>query len=368
MASVKAASSEITDRILTWYASHQRDLPWRRSRHPYHIWVAEVMLQQTQVDTVIPYYERFLSRFPTIRTLAEASLATVLKVWENMGYYARARHLHAAARDIMQRFDGKVPMTREELITLPGVGDYTAGAILSMAFGQPVPAVDANVRRVLSRVFAIQAPLHQSQTERQLWDLAKTLVPTEGAGQFNQGLMDLGATVCTSREPKCVLCPIKACCQAYAHQLQDALPVTRKRGPIPHCHLTAGVIWNDCEQVLIVRRSNQGLLGGLWKFPGGTQEPGESLRACLGRQVRRELGIQIRVGPSITLVNHAYTHFRITLHAFQCTHTAGTPKALNCADWRWSALHRLQDFAFSKADRKIVHTVLSKNAAQTCSD
>ncbi len=352
---------EITDRVLSWYASHQRDLPWRKTRDPYHIWVAEIMLQQTQVDTVIPYYERFLAQFPTVQSLAEASLARVLKAWENMGYYARARHLHAAARDVVDRFQGKIPKTPEELISLPGVGHYTAGAILSMAFGQPVAAVDANVRRVLSRVFAVQEILQDSQTEQHLLGLAETLVPLEGAGRFNQGLMDLGATVCTPKKPKCTLCPVRDFCRAYACQLQDVLPVTRKRGPIPHCHMTAAVIWNQSKQVLIVRRENEGLLGGLWKFPGGKQESGEGLEACLRRQVREELGIEIRVGRPVTFVNHAYTHFRITLHAFQCSRTAGEPKALNCADWRWVALHRLEDFAFSKADRRVMHAIMDRN-------
>jgi A/G-specific adenine glycosylase len=356
-------SHDIAERILAWYARHQRNLPWRKTRDPYHIWVSEVMLQQTQVETVIPYYQRFLSCFPTVQALASASLPKVLKVWENMGYYARARNLHRAAKEIVDRFQGAVPQTWDDLTALPGVGSYTAGAILSVAFDQPAAAVDANVRRVLSRLFAIQKPLHESRTERHLWDLAGKLIPMKGGGRFNQGLMDLGATVCTSKKPACGLCPIQECCQAYEGRLQDVLPVTRKRGPIPHRQVTAGVIWNDCGQVLIVRRPNQGLLGGLWKFPGGTQNPGESLPRCLRRHVREELGVQVRIRGAITSVNHAYTHFRITLHAFHCAHQTGEPQPLTCAGWRWTTLGRLKDFAFSKADRKIIHAVLSQNGA-----
>jgi len=357
----KKGSHKIADRILAWYARHQRDLPWRKTRDPYHIWISEVMLQQTQVETVIPYYSRFLSCFPTVQVLASVSLPKVLKVWENMGYYARARNLHKAAKEIVKRFHGEIPHTWEDLTSLPGVGDYTAGAILSMAFEQPVAALDSNVRRVLSRLFAIQKPLHESRTQRHLRDLARRLVPMKGAGRFNQGLMDLGATTCTSKKPACVLCPIQDCCQAYERRLQDLLPVTRKRGPIPHRQVTAGVIWNDCGQVLIVRRPNQGLLGGLWKFPGGKQNPGESLPTCLCRHVREELGVQVRIRQAITSVNHAYTHFRITLHAFHCAHQAGEPKPLTCADWHWTTLGRLKNFAFSKADRKVICAVLSKN-------
>jgi A/G-specific adenine glycosylase len=348
------SSHDIADRILSWYARHRRDLPWRKTSDSYHILVSEVMLQQTQVETVIPYYHRFLSCFPTVQALASASLPQVLKVWENMGYYARARNLHAAAKEIMERFQGEIPQTWDELTALPGVGDYTAGAVLSMAFDQAAPAVDANVRRVLCRLFSVETPLHESRTQQSLRDLARKLIPPEGAGRFNQGLMDLGAIVCTPKKPACLLCPIHDCCQANRRRLQDLLPVKRKRRPVPHSQATAGVIWNDCGQVLIARRPNQGLLGGLWKFPGGKQNPGETLPSCLRRHVREELGIHVRVRAPIASVNHAYTHFRITLHAFHCAHQAGEPQPLTCADWRWTTVSALKDFPFSKADRKII--------------
>ena len=359
-------SHGIAELILAWYARHQRDLPWRKTLDPYHIWVSEVMLQQTQVETVIPYYRRFLSYFPTVQALASASLPEVLKVWENMGYYARARNLHAAAKEIMKRFQGEIPQTWNDLTALPGIGDYTAGAILSVAFGQAAAAVDGNVRRVLCRLFAVETPLHESQTQQHLWDLAWELIPIKRAGRFNQGLMDLGATVCMSKKPACGLCPIQDCCRAYERRLQDVLPVTRKRSPIPHRQVTAGLIWNDCGQLLIARRPDQGLLGGLWKFPGGEQNPGESLPKCLCRHVREELGVQVRVGGPITSVNHAYTHFRITLHAFHCAHRAGEPQPLSCVDWRWTTFGRLKDFAFSKADRKIICAMSSPKGA--CQD
>jgi A/G-specific adenine glycosylase len=359
-------SHDIADRILAWYARHQRDLPWRKTFDPYHIWVSEVMLQQTQVETVIPYYQRFLSCFPTVQALASASLPEVLKVWENMGYYARGRNLHAAAKEIVERFQGEIPQTWDDLTALPGIGDYTAGAILSVAFDQAAAAVDGNVRRVLCRLFAVETPLHESRTQQHLWDLAWELIPIKGAGRFNQGLMDLGATVCTSKKPACGLCPIRNCCRAYERRLQDVLPVTRKRSPIPHSQVTAGLIWNHCGQVLIARRPNQGLLGGLWKFPGGKQNPGESLPTCLRRHVREELGIQVRVRRPITSVNHAYTHFRITLHAFHCAHRAGEPQPLTCVDWRWTTFGQLKDFAFSKADRKIICAISSPKG--TCQD
>lgn len=359
MITAEGVANQLSGRVLSWYARHRRDLPWRTTRDPYHIWISEVMLQQTRVDTVVPYYRRFLSRFPDVRTLAEAPLDDVLKVWENLGYYARAHHVHAAAKEIMGRFNGRIPCTWNELTSLPGVGTYTAGAILSIAFGQPVPAVDGNVRRVLSRLFAVDQPLDQVRTHRRLMELAWSLVPVKGAGIFNQGLMDFGADICTPRNPACTRCPIMDLCQGHQDRLQDVLPIVNKRTPIPHSHVTAGVIRDDRRRILIVRRHDRGLLGGLWKFPGGLQESDETLEDCLRRRVREEVGIRVRIGKSITLVKHAYTHFRITLHAFQCAYHSGTPEALGCVDWRWMEPHRLNEVAFSKADRRIMDALMS---------
>ena len=347
-------------RILTWYASNQRQLPWRKTRNPYHIWVSEVMLQQTQVETVIPYYRRFLSRFPTVEVLAAAPLDNVLKVWENMGYYARARNLHTAAMEVVKRFGGRVPSTRDELVRLPGIGDYTAGAILSIAFGQPVPAIDANVRRVMVRIYAIDQPIEQSRTQRRIADLTRNLLPGDHPGLFNQALMDLGAGICTPRTPQCTVCPVCSSCAASQRNLQDVLPISRKRAPIPHNHVTAGVVNDVRGRILVVRRPDKGLLGGLWKFPGGPQETDETLECCLQKRVLEEAGIRIRVGRPIVSVNHAYTHFRITLHAFQCTHEAGKPRSLGCTDWQWMTLPQLKDLAFSKADRKIIEVLISE--------
>jgi len=347
----------VTKKILSWYESHKRDLPWRDSANPYQVWVSEIMLQQTQVETAIPYYHRFLSRFPTVQSLAAASQDDVLKAWENMGYYSRARNLHVAAGHVVERFGGKIPQGWEELMSLPGIGKYTAGAILSMAFGLPVPAVDANVRRVISRLFAVEDPIDQSETAQRIWELAETLVPSKGAGRFNQALMDLGATICRARDPKCSVCPAHTHCQAHLRGVQQTLPVTRKRAPVPYHHVTAGIIRDQKGRVLIIQRPRNGLLGGLWKFPGGKQKEDESLEDCLQRKARQELGIAIRVGQALASVKHAYTHFRITLHAFRCVHVAGNPRAIQCTDWKWIQTDRFGDLAFSKADRKIIQAL-----------
>jgi A/G-specific adenine glycosylase len=352
----------IADRLLDWYADHRRDLPWRRTRDPYQIWVAEVMLQQTQVATVIPYYERFLARFPTVEALAAAPLDDVLKLWEGLGYYARARNLHAAARRVVAEFDGRLPDTRDELQSLPGIGRYTAGAILSIAYNQDLPAPDGNVRRVLSRLFAIEADLSRGAGRRRVWHLAAELLPPGRAGAFNQALMDLGATICTPSTPRCDSCPVEELCQAHAQGREEAYPVRRARRPPPHYDVTAGVVWNGAQRFLIAQRPVDGLLGGLWEFPGGKQEPGESLTDCLQRELAEELGIGVSVDAPLVVVQHAYTHFRITLHAFHCRLREGEPRALGCADWRWITLDDVEQFAFSAADHKIIAALRSAPA------
>jgi A/G-specific adenine glycosylase len=348
--------------LLAWYAEHRRDLPWRDSRDPYHIWVAEVMLQQTQVATVIPYYERFLARFPTVETLAAASLDEVLKLWEGLGYYARARHLHAAARKVASEFGGHFPLTLEELLSLPGVGRYTAGAILSIAGGQDVPALDGNVRRVFSRIFAIEEDVSRGAGERRLWQLAGSLLPPGRAGDFNQALMDLGATVCTPRAPSCGQCPLAEACQARQLGREEAFPIHRPRRPIPHYEVTAGVVWNGKGRFLIAQRQPEGLLGGLWEFPGGKLEAGETLAQALRRELVEELGIEVTVGALLTVVQHAYTHFRITLHAFHCQLVTGDPQPLECADWRWITLDDVERLAFSAADHQVIAALRTSSA------
>ena len=348
------ALSPISDRILSWYARHKRDLPWRKTRNPYFIWISEVMLQQTQVDTVIPYYQRFLRQFPTMEALAKASLQEVLKAWENMGYYARARHLHAAAREVVNRMGGKIPKTWDEIIRLPGIGTYTASAILSFAFDKKFPTVDGNARRVLCRLYAIQEPIDENRTQKKINELAMKMIPSEDPASFNHGIMELGATVCKPQRPLCNICPLQDLCLAFQKGLPGTLPITRKRKPLPHKEMTAAVIRDKRGRILMVQRPNKGLLGGLWKFPGGERAPDETLQQGLRRRVWEELGIGIRVGEPLTSVDHAYTHFRITLHAFQCVRRNGKPRAIGCDKVQWVKPDRLVDFPFSRADRKVI--------------
>jgi len=350
----------IAQRLLAWGMEQLPDFPWRHTDDPYAIWVAVVMLQQTQVATMLPYYRHFLLRFPTLHDLASADLEDVLKIWESLGYYARARNLHASARLVIERHGGRLPADRRQLMALPGIGEYTAGAILSIAFGQDEPAVDGNVRRVLCRLFAVEGDVHRAAIQRRLWELARSLLPPGQAGDFSQGLMHLGAVVCKARQPRCALCPLEELCEARRRGLQGQFPQRRPRRSVPHYEVTAAAIWDGGGRVLIARRPADGMLGGMWEFPGGKCEPGESLAECLRREIQEELGLEIEVGERLTTVQHAYSHFHITLHAFHCRPVGGQPQTLGCSDWRWVQLSQLSDFPFPAADQQIIGALLSR--------
>ena len=343
-----ALAESVARDLLDWFARQRRDLPWRRTHDPYAIWVAEVMLAQTRVATAIPYYQRFLARFPNVASLAAAPLAEVLKAWEGLGYYARARNLHRAAQEVVAHYAGRIPNEPAALRALPGVGAYTAAALLSIAFGRDEAALDANARRVLARLCALPAP-----AESELHALARRLLPPGRAGDWNQALMDLGATVCTSRRPRCDACPLAPHCLARRQGTAERFPAARRRRALPHYQVCAAVIEHQ-GRILIAQRPAEGMLGGLWEFPGGKQEPGESLEQCLRREIHEELAVEIAVDTPVATVEHAYSHFRITLHAFHCRLLAGEPQAIAVAAWCWVRPDELDRFAFSAADRKVV--------------
>jgi A/G-specific adenine glycosylase len=338
--------------LLDWYAVAGRSLPWRQTRDPYAIWVSEIMLQQTQVKTVLPYYDRWLKQFPTVQALAEAEQQTVLKAWQGLGYYARARNLHRAAQVIVQQFGGCFPTTFGEVLSLPGIGRTTAGGILSAAFAQPVPILDGNVKRVLARLVALPVP--PSKAIADLWRLSEFLLDPDHAREFNQALMDLGATLCTPHQPACLICPWRAHCQGYNLGKQLELPMSETRAPIPHKLIGVAVIWNEQGQILIDRRPQSGLLGGLWEFPGGKVEPGETVPECIQREIREELGIEIEVGDHLISVDHTYTHFRVTLEVHHCRHLSGEPQPIACDEVRWATLAELEQFPFPKANLHII--------------
>ncbi len=344
----------LNDNLIAWFEAHKADLPWRHTQDPYAIWLSEIMLQQTQVTTVIPYYGRFLAHFPTVSDLATAPLNEVLKLWEGLGYYSRARNLHRAAQKVVEDFGGTFPTSVDELLTLPGIGRYTAGAIGSLAFGLDVPVLDGNVIRILTRLFDIAEDVSLSATQNALWSLAGEILPVGRAGLWNEGLMELGRRICTPKSPDCPACPIAEHCTARARRIQHERPVKKRKSKIPHFDVTAAVIRRADGCILIAQRPADGMLGGLWEFPGGKREPGESLPDCLRREIREELGIDIEVGAQIGTVRHAYSHFRITLYAFQCDYISGKPQAIQCADWAWVTLDELDQYAFPITDQKII--------------
>jgi A/G-specific adenine glycosylase len=348
-----------TNLLLDWYENNARELPWRSDTSPYHTWVSEIMLQQTQVDTVIPYYHRWMDQYPDIQTLAAADEQTVLSAWEGLGYYSRARNLHQAAKQVMAEFGGQLPITSAALQRLPGIGAYTAGAIASIAFGEDVPAVDGNVRRVLARYFDVSVPARSTQGEGQLYKLALVHLPPGRASAYNQALMDLGALICTPKKPDCDSCPIAGGCQARQLSLQDQRPVMLPRKKTPHLTVTAAVICQD-GRVLLTQRPPGGLLGGLWEFPGGTLEESDAdLSACLQREIREELGVDVRVGEPFGRYNHAYTHFKITLHAFFCKLPPGEqPRPMEDQALVWAALNELPEYPMGKVDRQIARRLI----------
>lgn len=355
--------SAFSEKLIGWYKKNKRDLPWRDTTDPYKIWLSEVMLQQTQVDTVIPYYHRFLAAFPDLRTLAEAPLSKVLKVWEGLGYYARARNFHGAAQNILREKNGAMPSSHDELLKIAGIGPYSAAAIASIAFNENYPVVDGNVLRVLSRVLKITDPPGKKGTKSRFVNSARALLPEGQAGDFNQAIMELGALICTPVKPKCTQCPISFFCKAY-QTMEDpsVLPVKTPAKPRPHHDVVVGIIWRD-GKILIDQRPKNGLLGGLWEFPGGKQESGETLEECLRREIREELGIQIRIQGHFLTVPHAYTHFKITLHSFHCEWVTGEPKPQKAIDWKWVTPEEIVHYAFPKANKRILECLLESGHA-----
>ena len=344
--------SDFSRLLLEWYTSSARSLPWRNDPQPYAVWVSEIMLQQTRVDTVLPYFLRWMERFPTIADLAAADVQEVLQVWEGLGYYSRARNLHEAARQVVAEFDGRLPAERDELDRLPGIGRYTAGAIASIAFGRDEIALDGNLRRVAARIFDIALPARSPQGEALLLENLQKNLPSGRAGDFNQAMMDLGSSICTPREPDCPHCPLLPVCQAAALGVQLERPVLDRRPASPHYLVTAAVIRRG-KVVLITRRPAKGLLGGMWEFPGGKLEAGETLSGCLAREIREELGVEIHVGQEIGVFRHAYTHFKVTLHAFEAVLLSGEPQALHADDLKWATVEELSTFPMGKIDRQI---------------
>ena len=340
-------------RLLKWYGANHRDLPWRRSNDPYHIWVSEVMLQQTRVDTVLKYYPQFLKKFPNIKKLARADLQAVLKAWEGMGYYARARNLHRAAKAVVKDGRGEIPKTWQAFHDLPGVGDYIAAAVLSIAFDQPHPVVDGNVKRVLARLHKMRARVNRSGSYSRFKEAAARLLDSRQPGIFNQAIMELGALICKPRNPLCAACPLNRRCRAYQTRQVANFPKRQKAKPTPQYHIAVGVVFKN-DRVLITRRKAEGLLGGLWEFPGGKIRDGESAQAACLREIKEEVNLRVDINRHLAQIKHAYTHFKIVMEVFCCHYQSGRVKLKGPIAFRWIGFDEFQNYPFPGANHKFI--------------
>ena len=352
--------NRLASKLLAWYDAHKRTLPWRgpASRSAYAVWVSEIMLQQTRVEAVIPYFEKWMSLFPDIQSLANASEREVLNAWEGLGYYSRARNLHKAAKIVAEDFDGEIPRDLEALRQLPGIGRYTLGAIASIALGMDVSALDGNIKRVYARIFDVEEPVDSPAAEKILWELADRNLPKGRAGDYNQALMDLGATICVPRNPRCLICPVMKLCKARQNGTQNQRPVKSPKKEVPHyVHAAAVVI--ERGRVLLAQRPSQGLLGGMWEFPNGrvSGEPAKGLPKALKtgyslsvrvRRVSQEQG-------ALAIIQHGYTHLHVTVHVFLCE-LSSKPGETNL---KWVSLNRLDAYPMGKIDRQIARMIMN---------
>jgi A/G-specific adenine glycosylase len=344
--------SALRQQLLAWFEANRRPLPWRRDRDPYRIWVSEVMLQQTQVVTVIPFFERFLRAFPSIADLAAADKDAVLRLWEGLGYYRRACHLHEAAQRLVADHGGRIPDDPACLQALPGFGRYTRNAVLSQAFDRRLPILEANSQRVLARLYGVTDDPRRGPQRAYLWEKARRLLPMRRVGDFNQALMELGALVCLPVTPRCSACPIASCCEARQRGLQDQIPPVRRQAPIVAVEEAALVVWKK-RRVLLVQRPTPGQWAGLWEFPHGPKEPAESLEEAALRCVRDRTGIDADVKHELMTIRHGITRYRITLTCFEATFRSGSFRSTCYANGRWVKPEELASYPVSAPQRRL---------------
>lgn len=351
--------------LITWFHKEQRTLPWRKDYIPYQIWISEIMLQQTQMERVTLFFDRWLQQFPDINALAQAPEDKVLKCWEGLGYYSRARNILKCARIIVRQHGGVIPSDRKSLLTLPGIGPYTAGAIASIAYNLAVPLVDANIGRLFARLFDIDLPL--SQAQKLLWQKAEELVPQGQARSFNQGLMELGALICTPRNPACGKCPVGPFCQALKEDLIPERPVPQKGKEQITIEMATGVL-SQKDELFIQQRLADDVWGSLWEFPGGRLKPGETPEQAVIREFLEETGFTVQVEQKITTVIHYYTRYKVILHCFHCSLDSPEsderpdPILYAAQEFRWVPFTGLAAFAFPAGHRKLIEFMSQRSA------
>jgi A/G-specific adenine glycosylase len=342
--------SRLSSSLLSWYRQNKRTLPWRGHPDPYAVWVSEIMLQQTRVETVISYFYKWMGLFPTINDLAEADEQAVLNAWEGLGYYSRARNLHTAAKIVSEKYGGQLPRDLDALRALPGIGRYTVGAIASMAFGMNEPTLDGNLRRVFARVFDVTEPADSPAGEKILWGFASRHLPKGQAGDYNQALMDLGASICLPRNPRCLLCPLMKMCKARIAGTQEERPILKPRKETPHYVHAAGVIvgqTGSLRSVLLAKRPSKGLLASMWEFPNGRVD-GDPARGLV-KALKTGYRLKVRRKEALGIVQHGYTHFSVTVHAFRCE-PLSVPSSESL---KWVRVSDLEDYPMGKIDRQI---------------
>ncbi|MFK2826178.1 A/G-specific adenine glycosylase [Bacillus sp. B190/17] len=347
----KVNAAQFQRDLLQWYEEEKRDLPWRKDKDPYKIWVSEIMLQQTRVDTVIPYFERFIDQFPTVKALAEAEEEDVLKAWEGLGYYSRVRNLQAAVREVHEQYGGRVPHTKEEISSLKGVGPYTSGAILSIAYGVPEPAVDGNVMRVMSRILSIWDDIAKASSRKVFEEAIRQLISEDDPSSFNQALMELGALICTPSSPACLLCPVREHCCAFHEGTMNELPVKTKKKTMRHLHLAAAVLKTEMGEVVIQKRPPQGLLANLWEFPNtelsGIGSPKVELELFLKREY--EIETKLKAEP-IAKIQHVFSHLTWDIDVYEGRVTDYCSVKENS---RLVKAEEVETYAFSVSHQKI---------------
>ncbi|WP_419175146.1 A/G-specific adenine glycosylase [Desulfosediminicola sp.] len=346
----------IAENLLDWFKNCSRPLPWRKSYNPYHVWISEIMLQQTQMERGVGYFTRWIARFPDVAAVARAEEQEIMKLWEGLGYYARARNLHATAKIVHAEFGGDIPCDTETLLTLPGIGPYTAAAISSIAGNVDIPVVDANVLRVFARLFDIEGNIKSGAVKKDIEQKAWELLPKGKARLYNQALMDLGGLICLPRNPRCNICPVAELCRARRQGTVNERPVKVAVEKKILIEMATGVLNKD-GRLFIQQRLADDIWGGLWEFPGGGVEPGESPDEAVVREYREETGFKVTVCSKITTLTHFYTKYKVVLHCYGCRMISDTlqPLQLTAAQqYRWVFPEELSDFGFPAGHRKLL--------------